>query len=233
MKTFILFLALLAPNLTQANHGNGRGWSSTSFIAEGPFKIKVFVNGRAVNYRPQHQVHNIRLRPGNHRVRVVAYGPRHTKETRDVLAIRPRRVNQFAVRSAGRRGGLYLDPVVVIDHTRNRRGRIHDQPPGRGQVVDFCEDARYFNVDRVVDQMNCEAFDGRKLQLAKQAIRQNSLFAYDLQYIIEQLTFDDAKVELAVFGYSRVCNIEEYYLVFEAFSFQSSIRRVKRATGYH
>lgn len=233
MKTLILFLALLAPGLTQANHGNGRGWSSASFIAEGPFKIKVFVNGRAVNYRPQHQVSNIRLRPGNHRVRVVAYGPRRTKETRDVLAIRPRRVNQFAVRSAGRRGGLYLDPVAVIDHTRNRRGRIHDLPSGRGEVVDFCEDARYFNVDRLVDQMNCEAFDSRKLQLAKIAIRQNSLFAYDLQYILEQLTFDDAKIELAVFGYSRVCNVEEYYLVFDAFSFQSSIRRVKRATGYH
>ena len=234
MRTLILLLVLLAPGLTQANHGNGntRGWSSASFVSEGPFKIKVFINGRAVNYRPQHQVNQIRLKPGNHRVRVVAYGPRRTKETRDVLSIRPRRANQFAVRSAGRRGGLYLDPIVV-DHTRNRRGRLHDAPPTRGHAVDFCEDARYFNVDRLINQMNCEPFDGRKVQLAKNAIRYTSIFAYDLQYLLEQLTFDDSKLELATFAYTRVCNVEEYYLVFDAFSFQSSVRRLKRATGYH
>ena len=232
MRTLILFLVLLVPGLAQANHENARGWSNASFVAEGPFKIKVFINGKAINHRPQHQVRDIRLRPGNHRVRVVAFGPRRTKETREVLAIRPRRVNQFAVRSAGRRGALYLDPMTV-DHIRYRRGRLHDAAPRRGHVADFCEDARYFNADRLVDQMNCEAFDGRKLQLAKNAIRQNSLFAYDLQYILEQMTFDEAKVELAVFGYSQVCNVEEFYLVFDAFSFQSSIRRVKRATGYH
>ncbi len=232
MKTLILFLALLSPGLTQANHGASRSWSSTSFVAEGPFKIKVFVNGRAVNYRPQHQVKDIRLRPGNHRVRIIAYGTRLTKETRDVVAIRPRRVNQFAVRSAGRRGGLYLDPVVALNPTRNRRGRLHDSRVGKGQV-DFCADARYFNVDRLIDQMNCERFDGRKVQLAKHAIQQNSVFAYDLHYILEQMTFDDSKLELAAFAYSRVCDVEEYYLVFEAFSFQSSIRRLKRLTGYY
>lgn len=234
MRTLILFLVLLAPDLTQANHGNGngRGWSSASFVAEGPFKIKVFINGRAVNYRPQHQVNQVRLRPGNHRVRVVAYGPNRTKETRDVLAIRPRRINQFAVRSAGRRGGLYLD-AVAVNHTRNRKGRLHDASPHRQQGVGFCEDARYFNVDRLINQMNCEAFDNRKVQLAKNAIRHTSLFAYDLQYLLEQLTFDEAKLELATFAYSRVCNLEEYDLVFDAFSFQSSVRRLKRATGYH
>lgn len=233
MRTLILFIALLVPGLIQANHGKTRNWSSASFVAEGPFKIKVFVNGRAINYRPQNQVRDVRMRPGNHRVRVVAYGPRSTKETRDVLAIRPRRSNKFAVRSAGRRGGLYLAPVIPVNPTRNRRGRLHDSSPGNTQVVDFCEDASYFNVDRLVDQMNCEAFDGRKVQLAKNALRQNSLYAYDLQFILEQLTFDDSKIELAAFGYTRVCNTEDYYLVFDAFSFQSSIRRLKRVTGYH
>lgn len=233
MRTLLLFIVLLvAPGLTQANHGNKRGWSSASFLAEGPFKIKVFINGRSVNYRPQQAVNVVLLRPGNHRVRVVAYGPRRTKETRDVLTIRPRRTNQFAVRSAGRRGGLYLDPIVV-DHTRSRRGRLHDTPPQRGNVVDFCEDARYFNVDRLINQMNCESFDGRKVQLAKNAIRYTSIYAYDLQYLLELLAFDDSKLELATFAYTRVCNVEEYYLVFDAFSFQSSVRRLKRATGYY
>lgn len=232
MRTLIIFIALLAPGLIQANHGKTRNWSSASFVAEGPFKIKVFVNGRSINSRPQNQVQDVRMRPGNHRVRIVAYGPRSTKETRDVLAIHPRRVNQFAVRSAGRRGRLYLDPIVV-DYTRNRRGRLHDGPTPRGNAVDFCEDAKYFNVDRLIDQMNCEAFDSRKVQLAKNAIRHTSLYAYDLQYLLEQLTFDDAKLELATFAYTRVCNVEGYYLVFDAFSFQSSVRRLKRATGYH
>lgn len=231
MRTLILFLLLIAPDLTQANHGPSRNWSSTSFIADGPFKIKVFVNGRALNYRPQYQVNGIRLRPGNHKVRVVAYGPRRTKETRDILIIRPRRPNRFAVRSAGRRGGLYLDPVITLNNTRHRRGRLHDEPVVRHQV-DFCEEAHYFDLDRLVNQMNCERFDGRKIQLAKNTIRRTSLFAYDLQYIMEQMAFDESRVEIAAFAYTRVCNPDEFYLVFDALTYQSSVRRLKQATGY-
>lgn len=232
MRTLILFLVLLAPNLTHATPGNGRSWPSTSFVAEGPFKIKVFINGRAVNYHPQHQVDDIRIRPGNHRVRIVAYGPRRTKEMREVLVIRPRRVNQFAIRSAGRRGALYLTARATSNHVKKRRDRLHESTHNV-IVNDYCEDAQYFNVDRLADQMNRARFDGRKVQLAKNAIRNNRLFAVDLQYLLQQLTFDDAKVELAAFGFSRVCNTQDYYMVFEALSYQSSVRKLRRITGYY
>ena len=180
MKTLILFLALILPNLTQANPGLEKRWSKTSFIADGSFTIKVFVNGRSLNSRPQSQVEALRLTPGTHRVRIVAYGPRRTKELRDVVQVRQNSSNQFAVKSASRNGGIYLDPIRLSNRVPARRGRLHDKR--RRVREDFCEEAKYFNVDRLVDQMNCERFDSRKLLLAKDAIAYGQVFADDLKY---------------------------------------------------
>lgn len=235
MRSIILFIILLAPSLTQAeftssHRGARTGWSRTSFVADGPFTIKVIVDGRVLNHRPQAQVNGVAISPGSHAIRVIAYGPRRTKELRDRIYVPRGGHHKLFVRSAGRSGPIFLERVGHPGNRSVRRGRLHDT--GRYQVRDQCYEARHFNVDQVVEQMRCQPFDHAKLEIAKSAVYHNSLFADDLRYLMEQFAFDQSKVELATFAYSQVCNGQDFYVIFGTLSFQSSVRKIKRQTGY-
>lgn len=211
-----------------SNHVSRNGWSRTSFVADGPFTIKVIVDGRPLNRRPQSQLNGIALAPGPHNIRVIAYGPRRTKELRDRFYVSRNSHQKLIVRSSGRGGPLFLDRV---GGTRGRRGRRHDATAQYS--ANYCYDAQFFNVQQVVEQMRCRPFDQGKLEIAKSAVHHNILYADDLSFLMEQLTFDQAKVELAAFAYSRLCNAHELYLVFNTLQFQSSIGRLKHLTGYY
>ncbi|MEM9328141.1 MAG: DUF4476 domain-containing protein [Bacteroidota bacterium] len=226
MRTIILIMALATlPTLTLAQHRA----AVATFRSEGPFELRVFVNGEPLNRRPSRVVRSFPLRPGRHRVLVKAIGPRRVKTVRQTLVVRPGTRPSFAVRSAGRGGPLYVEKVYANRYP-SRRDRFQEPIPRRGQAV--CYGADYFPTRSVVNDMRARHREEAKLRIAKQAICDGSLYANDLRRLMRNLTFDESRIELAIYGHDSVCDVNSFHTVYDTFHHRQSVRRVKRQLGY-
>lgn len=66
-------------------------------------------------------------------------------------------------------------------------------------------------------------FEDTRLQIAKQAIRGNCMSTYQVKELMELFTFEGTKLDFAKHCYDAVYDVENYFLVNDAFTFSSSI----------
>jgi len=71
-----------------------------------------------------------------------------------------------------------------------------------------------------------KSFDSSKLQLAKQAIASNYLSSAQVAELVRIMTFESSKLELAKYAYSYTLDRNNYYMVNNAFTFESSIQEL-------
>ena len=71
-----------------------------------------------------------------------------------------------------------------------------------------------------------ESFDSSKLTLAKQVVSANPMTASQILGICQLLSFESNKLEFAKFAYSYCVDPNKYYLLNEAFSYESSKREL-------
>src|SRR5258705_4476787 len=71
-------------------------------------------------------------------------------------------------------------------------------------------------------------FDSGKLQVAMQAIAANPVTSAQLAELMQMLSFDSSRLELAKAGYAYVIDRQNFFLVNNAFSFESSIDELQR-----
>lgn len=69
-------------------------------------------------------------------------------------------------------------------------------------------------------------FDSTKRQLAAQAISSNYFTSAQIMNMLGLFSFDSSKLEIAKLAYTRTVDPEHYYLVYDAFSFDSSVRNL-------
>ena len=74
-------------------------------------------------------------------------------------------------------------------------------------------------------------FDDQRLDMAHQALERNSLRSVELAALVRTLTFDKSQKELAKFGYAHVADPQNFYRVYDAFTFPTSAREVQQALG--
>ncbi|MGI4885068.1 MAG: DUF4476 domain-containing protein [Janthinobacterium lividum] len=75
------------------------------------------------------------------------------------------------------------------------------------------------------------AFDEQRLDIAHQALERSSLRSADLAALVRTLSYDKSQQELAKFGYAHVVDTQNFYRVYEAFTFPTSAREVQQALG--
>ena len=71
-------------------------------------------------------------------------------------------------------------------------------------------------------------FDSSKLEVAKQGISGSAISSAQLAELMGLLSFESSKLELAKFGYQYVADKQKFYIVNDAFSFESSISELNR-----
>lgn len=71
-------------------------------------------------------------------------------------------------------------------------------------------------------------FDSGKLQVAMQAIAANPVTSVQLAELMQMLSFDSSRLELAKAGYASVIDRQNFFLVNNAFTFESSIDELQR-----
>jgi Domain of unknown function (DUF4476) len=76
-----------------------------------------------------------------------------------------------------------------------------------------------------------ESFDDEKLALLRDAARHNVFFVDQAIQLIELFTFSDGKVDAGVILYPQVIDIENWYRVYGAYTFDSDKEALRRKLG--
>jgi hypothetical protein len=73
-----------------------------------------------------------------------------------------------------------------------------------------------------------QSFDSDQIRVAKQIIRQNGVSSHQMVEIMELLSFESSRLEIAKYGYQFVGDPENYFVVNDVFWFSSSVRELDR-----
>ncbi len=134
------------------------------------------------------------------------------------------------------RGEIYIPRNTHIFAMLNRYNRlevIRREPMSyhNNHHHNGYDDGPYYN-DRQVDipslvsAMRQASFESNKLTIAKQALRNNNIYAAGVERIMRQFSFEDSRIEFAKYAYSHCIDPQNYYRVNNAFTFSSSIEEL-------
>ena len=83
--------------------------------------------------------------------------------------------------------------------------------------------------DQLIQAVKARSFEDQKVLLAKQALAESDIRSEDLRRLLQSgFDFDRGKVELAKYAYQRVADRQNFYRVYDTFSFDSSIREMQQ-----
>lgn len=82
------------------------------------------------------------------------------------------------------------------------------------------DEGQFSNAQRSVASKD---FEDSKLTVAKQITGANCLTADQVRRIMNEFDFEDSKLEYAKFAYSKTFDLGNYYMLNDAFDFESSI----------
>ncbi|NEM96291.1 DUF4476 domain-containing protein [Pontibacter burrus] len=235
-----LLLVLLAmPVLVQA--------SVLTFRAPAgePFYLKL--NGKLVNHKASNFVRVDHLRPGKHHVEVKVRDRYRDYQLATNVYARNGYETNYSIDVNQRKGKIKLrllsevpllppPPVVVprvpyppAEPYRPAPPRYDDRYDRRDDRCDYLMSRQ--DVDRLADAMKSRSFESTKLTIAREALRNSSILAEDLKYILQQFDYESTRVEFAKFAYDYVCDRERFYYVYDIFKFDSSVRELEEYTS--
>jgi hypothetical protein len=76
-----------------------------------------------------------------------------------------------------------------------------------------------------------QSFDSSKLKIAKQAIAANNISSQQVLQLMNLFTFESYKLDLAKFAYPFTTDRQNYFMLYDGFTFQSSINQLARHIG--
>ncbi len=243
MKTTLLsIIGMLLMGELMAGH------TKVTFFSERGEAFILTVNGQKVNHRPATSVHLNNLYGGRNRVRVRIQGRYGAAVITKPIFIEEGLANEFAI-SGGPRRGYRVEKVAVIP-THDRRGprehrRLkereyylegdHYKKPhhgNKGNRRGSVHHVEYVNMNAIVSSLSYYHFDRERLSHAKRAVSGKMLYAKDVARLMKEFTFEDAKLDFAVFAYKFTADQDNYYKVKKAFTFRSTARDLDRRLGY-
>lgn len=109
-----------------------------------------------------------------------------------------------------------MTPLFVIHHRDHRHENEPPPPP--------CMSEEQFR--ELKHSMSTKPFDDTKLAVAKQAISANGTSTHQVKELMDLLTFESGKLDLAKHAYRYTIDQNNYYLVNDEFTFSSSIEEL-------
>ncbi len=85
-----------------------------------------------------------------------------------------------------------------------------------------------YELDRLLRTLRNVRFDDTRVDIAIDAVRDNLLTSSQVYEILRLFSFESSRLKVAKAAYPSTVDKERFYMVFDAFSFDSSIRELKR-----
>lgn len=86
-------------------------------------------------------------------------------------------------------------------------------------------DSKDFN--RLKDVVASKSFDRTRADIAKQAIDGNYLLSRQVKELLGLFSFEETKLDVAKYAYGKVCDKGNFFEVYDAFAFESSVTELK------
>lgn len=154
---------------------------------------------------------------GRKSLRVISIQNIHIKPaTRNTAVINA--YNQLYIVNSQR---IRVRPVIscATDHVNAPRPIIPARPIGVSE----------YDFNQFLTVVHRQNFDSTRKDLMRNFILQNQLTSVQVKVLMENLTFESARLEIAKLAFANVIDQNNYYVVNDAFTFESSIRQLNRA----
>ena len=79
------------------------------------------------------------------------------------------------------------------------------------------------NIAQMKKSLESQSFEDSKMTVAKQATRGKCMSAAQIKNVMGVFTFEDSKLEYAKFAYDYCYDVDNYYILNDAFTFSSSV----------
>lgn len=220
--------------------------AGVSFYTKRGESFQVVINGRLINPRTDNQIrlndipsgyHNAEIRlPGRygvlvHRTRIFLEPGQETEYLVEIVGHRPK-IILTKVATYPINGGIVPPPPPPIPVPTPRdpdyRDNDRDDYQNRDKIYECSNILKGAEFDRFYRAVAARPFDNDKLVLTKQVLNQSTIYADDLKSLLKLFSFDDNKVELAKYMYPNTCDQRNFYVVYDAFSFESNRRELER-----
>ena len=83
-------------------------------------------------------------------------------------------------------------------------------------------------IQNIKNTIQSKIFESEKLAIAKQVVSTNCLLSRDVKDIMNLFTFESTKLEFAKFAYGYTYDLGNYFIVNDAFGFESSVYELDR-----
>jgi len=84
----------------------------------------------------------------------------------------------------------------------------------------------------VRNSMSRLSFDSDRLALALQAVQQHGCTSAQVAELMQMMSFESSRLDLAKHAYNFTADQQNYFLVYDCFTFSSSIRELQQYIGY-
>jgi hypothetical protein len=120
---------------------------------------------------------------------------------------------------------LFLSFTLLSQAQRPGGHNHHDH---HGHYADVPVPMSSIEFSQAKSHMDRESFDSGKMRLAKGIINGNYLLSQQVKVLVEEFTFKDNQEELALYAYPKTYDQNKYYMVYNAFTFDSSKDKVSK-----
>lgn len=197
--------------------------SSLNLRMAHPGIYDVYIDGNLYTVSGNHlRVDN--LRPGHKEIQIIHHNrdPRRNVRTASRLVYRDR---------------LHMPARTRVDARFGRNGMNVNYAPLQRNHPTQCVappvayDAPVYGMhpqdfDQLMFSLDQTAFDRTKMDIARLAIRNNGITTQQLASIMESLSFDSHRLDLAKFAYGYCADQMNYYQLASIFTFESNARRL-------
>lgn len=108
-------------------------------------------------------------------------------------------------------------------HGRGEGERDRDEMPGYHGKYGCHHPMHPQDFDRAMQSISSKKFDDTRLTIAKQVVEANCLTANQVKQLLQLFTFEQNKLEMAKFAYRHTIDQDNYFLLNDAFTFESTI----------
>jgi len=105
----------------------------------------------------------------------------------------------------------------------NEKEKEPDPMPGYNGRIGCSNPVSNDRFESIIQSISSKDFEDSKLTVAKQVASSNCLFAYQVKEIMQLFSYESTKLEFAKEAYGHTYDLDNYFMLNDAFDFESSI----------
>jgi uncharacterized protein DUF4476 len=216
-KIIYLFAIMLSGFTVKANH------LSSELILDA-FGNTLFTVGLDNQYynRPDYSYRILDIEPGTHYLQVNTFNPHYPHAVQTLFSGYVNIPVKSKISAKIDRFGRYrvLNVVPLCDAPL-----VYNVPPYQYPVpAPYYSAMSDYDFDNFRHTIETKSFESTRMEIAKQVLSQRFVNTHQVIDLMNLLTFESSKLELAKFAFGRTIDKENFFRVNDAFTFESSIR---------